>query len=103
MEEVVVAVGREPQLREEGDRRPLGRGAPRQRDRPLDVEGRIGDPQVRRTDGHAQKVVGIDRVEGWSCHIVCRVPLPRPFRNSATWPDSSPAPAPRPDCGKFPT
>ena len=88
VEEVVVAVGREPQFWEEGHRCPLGRSALRERDRPLNVVARIGDPQVRSTNGHAQKIVGIDRVEGWSCHIVGRVPLPCPFpqlRDAAGW------------------
>lgn len=63
MEEIVVSVGRKPQLRKEGEGRPLIGGLLSEPDRPLQIVDRICHSQKRGTDCDPHESVRIDRFE----------------------------------------
>ncbi len=60
MEEVLVGIGRDPQLREEGEDGVIGRRPPGQLYRRPDVEIHIGHLHLRDANGSADKAVGVD-------------------------------------------
>ena len=64
MEEIVDRVGREPQLREENQRRAPRMGVTRHLYRARDIEGRIGDAHRRRGDRDADEAMRMKAVKG---------------------------------------
>src|SRR5207249_11067647 len=63
VEQVLVRVGRQAQLREEGDSGVLVGRAARERQRPLDVAPGVRDADGRNADRRANEPVLVNRVE----------------------------------------